>query len=129
MKPLLGFALLAIASAVQAEPLSVRVGESWVFKISDGQPAAAHKTEATAKPAKGEIMIAVRGLFGTTMILTNNTAVSYSFNAELLPGRNMTAVRTCTLPPGGKPVVEQWDQKAEFVRISNFRAAGNEGVC
>jgi hypothetical protein len=129
MKILLGAMALTLASVAQAAPLTVRAGENWMFTIKDGQPTNAHKTEASAKPAKGELMISVRALFGTSAIITNNSNVSYSFNAELVPGRNVTAVRTCTLPAGGNPVVEQWDQRADAVRISNFRATGNEGRC
>lgn len=129
MKIMLGFIMLAIATVAQAAPLTVRAGESWLFTIKEGQPADARKTKPTAKPARGEVMVTVRSLFGTVLIATNNSSVPYNFNAELLPGRNLTAVRTCTLPSGGKPMLEQWEQKAEAVRISNFRAAGNEGRC
>ena len=129
MKILIGAAFLIIASAVEAAPLTVRAGENWLFTIKDGQPTDARKAEATAKPAKDQLMISVRALFGTSMIVTNNSAISYTFNAELLPGKNVAAVRTCTLPAGGKPILEQWDQKADAVRISNFRASGNEGRC
>ena len=129
MKILLGAIMLAIASAAQAAPLTIHAGESWMFKVKDGQPADAHKVDPTAKPAKGEVMVTVRSLFGTVLIMSNNSSVAYSFNAELLPGANLTAVRTCTLPPGGKPDLEQWAQNAQAVRISNFRAAGNENRC
>ena len=129
MKMLVAAALLATASIAHTAPLTVRAGESWLFTIKNGQPADPRKTGPTTKPAKGEVMATVRSLFGTTMIVSNNSPVTYTFVAELLPGKNMTAVRTCTLPAGGKPTLEQWDQKADAVRISNFRAAGNEGLC
>lgn len=129
MKMILAAALLATAFVVSAQPLTVRAGESWLFKVKSGQPAGAHKVDPTAKPAKGELMISVRALFGTTMIVTNNSAVPYRFNAELVPARNMAALRTCSLPTGAKPIVEQWDQKADAVRVSNFRATENEGRC
>jgi hypothetical protein len=129
MKILLGTVMLAIASIAQADPLIVRAGESWVFKVRDGQPAAPHKVGATAKPAKGEVMVSVRSLFGTLLIITNNSSNTYSFNAELFPAKNLTAVRTCAVPAGGKPALEQWEQKAQAVRISNFRSAGNENRC
>lgn len=129
MKILFATVMLAIASVAQAAPLTVRAGESWVFKVRNGQPADAHKVDATVKPAKGELMVTVRSLFGTVLITTNNNSVAYSFNAELIPAANLTAVRTCALPVGGKPDLEQWGQKAQAVRISNFRAAGNEGRC
>jgi hypothetical protein len=129
MKILFGAMMLAIASIAQTAPLTVRAGESWVFKVKDGQPADAHKIDAKGKPAKGEVMVTVRSLFGTVLITTNNSSIAYSFNAELLPATNLTAVRTCVLKSGGKPGLEQWEQRAQAVRISNFRAAGNEGKC
>ena len=104
-------------------------GESWIFQVKDGQPSDARKVEPNAKPAKGEVIVAVRSLFGTVLIMSNNSGVPYSFAAELLPPTNLTTVRTCTLPSGRKPILEQWEQKALAVRISNFRAAGNEGLC
>ena len=129
MKILLAAMLLAAASTAHAAPLTVRAGESWLFTVRNGQPANARKTQATAKPAKGELMVTVRALFGTALIATNNSGIGYKFSAELLPARNMTAVRTCVLPAGGKPTLEQWEQKAAAVRLSNFRATTNEGVC
>ena len=129
MKIILAALALSLASAAHGGPLTMRPGETWVFKVKDGQPADAHLVAASAKPAKGEVVATVRSLFGTILIISNNSGVPYSFNAELMPGRNLTAVRTCTLPSGGKPDIEQWEQKAEQVRISNFRAAGNEGRC
>jgi hypothetical protein len=129
MKILLGTLILGIASVAQTAPLTVRAGESWVFKVRDGQPADAHKVNPAVKPAKGEVMVTVRSLFGTVLITNNNSSTAYSFNAELYPPTNLTAVRTCTLSSGGKPSLEQWEQKAQAVRISNFRAAGNEHRC
>lgn len=128
MKILLAAMLLAAASSAHAAPLTVSTGESWLFTVKNGQPANARKTQPTAKPARGELMVTVRALFGTTMIATNNSGIGYKFSAELLPARNMTAVRTCTLPAGGT-TLEQWEQKAAAVRLSNFRATTNEGVC
>ena len=129
MKVVLAMMLLAAASAAHAQPLTVRAGESWAFTIRSGQPAAAHKVSSSAKPAKGEVMVTVRALFGTMLIGANNSGTNYKFSAELLLAKTMTAVRTCILPAGGKPTLEQWEQKAAAVRISNFRATGNEGIC
>lgn len=129
MRILAGVVILGIASAVQSAPLTVKPGESWIFRVKDGQPADARKVTPTAKPSKGEVMVTVRSLFGTILITTNNSSVAYSFNAELFPGANLTAVRTCPLPAGGKPDLEQWQQDAQAVRISNFRAAGSEHRC
>lgn len=121
--------MLAIGSSAHAAPLTVRAGESWLFTLRNGEPANAHKVQPTAKPARGQVMVTVRALLGTTLVAANNSAIVYSFNVELLPGTSVAAIRTCTLPAGGKPVLEQWDRKAAAVRLSNFRAAGNEGRC
>ena len=129
MRLLAAFLMIALATAAQASPLTVRPGESWLFTVKDGQPVDARRAEATAKPSKGQVMVTVRAVFGTTMVATNNSATGYIFNAELMSGTKATAARTCTLPAGNKPILEQWDRKADSVRISNFRAAGNEGRC
>ena len=129
MRLIAAAAMLAVSLPAQAEPLTVRPGESWLFTVKGGQPTNPRKAEATAKPGKGQIFVSVRALFGTTMIVTNNSAVGYTFNAELLTGKKVAAARSCTLPGGSKPILEQWDQKADAVRIGNFRAAGTEGRC
>ena len=129
MRAAVAAALLVIAAAARAAPLTVPTGENWIFTLKGGQPAGAHKASATAKPAKGEIMVSVRALFGTSMIVTNNSKIGYTFTAELLSGGKPTNARPCTLPGGAKPILEQWQQKADAVRISNFRATGPGGRC
>lgn len=122
MKLLLALALAASAPA--AAPLTVPVGENWIFVIDQGQPAHARKVEASAKPPRGEVKATVRSLFGTMMTITNNSATGYTFKAELIgaDGKAVTA-RTCTLPPGNQPALENWPQKAAAVRIGDFKPA------
>ena len=122
MKLLLALALAASSPA--PAPLTVPIGENWIFKIDHGQPAEARKVEATAKPAKGQVKISVRSLFGTMVTITNNSAQGYTFHAELIgaDGKAVTA-RTCTLPPGNQPTLESWSQKATAVRIGDFKPA------
>jgi len=129
MRSLIALALVAISSPAPTAPLTVRTGESWLFTIKDGDLVGVHKVAATAKPAKGEVMVTVRAMFGTAMIMTNNSRIPYTFSAELLSGGKATAARACSLPAGAKPIYEQWEQKADAVRIGNFRAAGLEGRC
>lgn len=121
--------LLAVASAAHAGPLTVRTGESWLFTVQKGEPASAKKVEASAKPAKGEIMVTVRPLFGTNMIMTNNSSTAYTYRAELFVAGRPSGARTCTLPTGAQPTLEQWPQKADAVRISAFRPTGPGGRC
>jgi hypothetical protein len=129
MKLLVAALLLAAASAAHAGPLTVRTGESWLFTVQKGEPAYPRKVDASAKPARGQIMVTVRALFGTNMIMTNNSAVAYTFRAELLSADKPTAARPCNLPANGRPILEQWPQKADAVRIGNFQSVGSGGRC
>ena len=121
--------LLETAAAAQAAPLTIRTGESWVFTVEKGEPANARKVDAQAKPAKGELMVTLRALFGTNMIMTNNSSTPYTYRAELFVGGRPSGARTCTLPANAEPTLEQWPQKAEAVRIGSFRATGPGGHC
>lgn len=125
----LGIAVLAFSTAAVAAPLTVAMGESWVFTVADGQPSGARKVRSDAKPAKGQLMVTVRSMLGTSMLVTNNSRVSYTFSAELIRGGKASAARSCVLPANGKPMLEHWEQGADAVRIGNFRASGTEGRC
>ena len=129
MKILLGAIGFALASAAQGAPLIVHTGESWVFTIKDGQPVNPQKATASTKPEKDELLVTVRALFGTTMFVTNNSKIAYTYKAELLSNGKTTAARSCTLPATGRPVMEQWEQKSDGVRISDFQPSGTEGRC
>ena len=129
LRALLVVWLAAFATAAAAQPLTIRAGESWAFSIRDGQPVRAHRVKPTAKPGRGEIKATLTSLAGTTLTLTNNSATSYSFRAELVGVRTRLAARTCTLPPNMKPALEYWPRKAAAVRLSNFRATNDPGTC
>lgn len=129
MKLVVAAILLASASAAHSAPLTVHTGESWVFTVENGEPANGRKVQSSARPGKGQLMISVRALFGTNMIVTNNSPVAYTFRAELLRGGKVTAARPCDLPAKGGPILEQWPQKAEAVRIGHFKKAGSQGRC
>ena len=129
MKAAVALLLLLASSAAAAAPLTVRIGEDWVFTVRDGDPTKPRKVAATAKPAKGQVMVSVRRLFGTSLIATNNSGVAYRFRAELLSGGKAITAKSCSLPADGKPVLEQWPQKAEAVRIGRFVRAADDGSC
>jgi hypothetical protein len=120
---------LSLSAAAVAQPLTIRVGESWIFAVKNGQPTGAQKVAATAKPARGQVMASVRAFLGTSLTVTNNSPVSHTFKAELLRRGKVTTARACTLPGGARPIFEQWEQAADAVRISDFRTAGTEGRC
>ena len=123
-------ALLLIAAApAQVAVLTVRTGETWLFTIKNGEPAQARKVTPSAKIGKGQIKVSVRPILGTAMTVTNNSPLAYTFRAELISGGKATLARSCTLPAKARPVFEQWEQKAEAVRISDFKVAGADGHC
>ena len=123
-------ALLLIAAApAQAAGLTVSTGETWLFTIKDGEPAQARKVTPSAKIGKRQIKVSVRSILGTAMTVTNNSPIAYTFRAELISGGKATVARSCTLPAKARPVFEQWEQKADAVRISEFNVASTDGRC
>ena len=126
----LAAALLLLATApAQAAGLTVRTGETWFFTIKDGEPANARRVSPSAKIPKGRIKVAVRPSLGTSMVVTNNNPIAYSFRAELLLEGKAILARSCTLPANARPTFEQWQEKAEAVRIGGFKAASADGRC
>jgi hypothetical protein len=126
---LLPLALAAMPVAASAAPLTVRTGETWLFRIDHGEPVQAHRADPAAKPARGEVKVAVRSLFGTMMTISNNSDQGYSFRAELIGADGKAvAARACGLPPKNQPALESWPQKAAAVRIGQFRPASG-GRC
>ena len=123
-------ALILIAAApAQAAGLTVHMGETWLFTIKDGEPAQARKVTPSAKIGKRQIKVSVRPILGTAMTVTNNSPIAYTFRAELISGGKATVARSCTLPANARPVFEQWQQKADAVRISTFNVATADGRC
>ena len=124
IRSLLSAAFIGIAGPALAEPLTVRTGETWIFTLDHGDPVHARKAAATAQPARSEIKVAVRALFGTTMTITNNSPVGYTLQAQLIAadGKAMNA-RTCGAPANNQPALESWPQRAAAVRIGNFKSA------
>ena len=116
--------LLALAAPAAAAPLTMHVGETWIFAIRGGQPAAARKVTMATTPAKGQVRASVSALGGTTMVLTNATGLAYKFRAELIgsDGKAATA-RSCTMPAGNREAFESWPQRAVAVRIGSFKRA------
>lgn len=121
--------LLMAAAPAQAAGLTVKMGETWLFTVKNGEPSNARKVPPSATIPKGQIKVAVRRLMGTAMTITNNSPIAYTFRAELISGGKATVGRSCTLPAKAQPAFEQWEQKAEAVRIGGFKIAGDDGHC
>ena len=130
MRALLIAPLLAIAAPAAAAPLTMHVGETWVFTIRNGQPANARKSAPSTAPAKGQVRATVSALGGTTMTLSNATGVAYTFRAELIAADGKVATaRSCTLPADSRTAFESWSQRAVSVRIGTFKRARDQGKC
>lgn len=130
IKPILCGALLLAAAPLPAKPLTVRVGETWLFTVAGGQPANARKVAQSAKPASGEIKVAVQALMGTTMTVTNNSRVDYAYRAMLvLPGGKAGPARSCAVPANARPALESWPARAVAVRLSDFKPAPAGSLC
>ncbi len=118
-----------IASPATAMPLTVRTGESVIFVIDHGQPARARRVAPATKPKPGEVLVIVRAMLGTTMSITSNNQLAYTYRAELIGGAKPVATRSCTLPANAVLSFESWPQKAAAVRLSNFKPAASAGNC
>jgi hypothetical protein len=70
-------------------------------------------------------------MMGTTLTITNNNSISYTYRAELLGAGDKKAApsRTCALPAKARIAIENWPQKAIAVRLSNFKPAPSSGSC
>ncbi len=122
-------ALLASPIAAQSPGLTIKTGESWMFAISRGQPVRARKVKPSIKPPPGQVLVTLRSMMGTSLSITSNNRQSFTYKAELIGADKPVALRSCTLPANGRLSFEHWPQKADAVRISDFRVARQDGSC
>jgi len=128
---ILGLALMLAAAPLYAKApgLTVKAGETWQFSLFRGQPVKAHKASLKAKPGPGQIQVTVRSVLGTTMTITSNNPTAFTYRAELIGADKPVAARSCALPPDGRLSFESWPQKADAVRLSDFKVAPKGGAC
>lgn len=122
-------ALLAVPAAAKSPGLTIKTGETWLFSLSRGQPARARRAKPSAQPSPGEVLVTVRSMLGTTMTISSNNAIGYTYHAQLVGAGKSIPVRSCTLPADGKLSFEHWPEKADAVRLSNFKPAPKDGRC
>ena len=121
---------LVVAAPVAAKPLTVRMGEAWVFTIVHGEPAKARKVDFKATPAPGEMKVALTSLMGTTMTMTNNSRFDYAYRAQLvLPNGRSGPAKSCVVPANGRLAMEHWQQRVAAVRLSRFKPAPAGSLC
>ena len=129
---MLRFALVSLflaGSPAVAQSLTVKTGETWAFRIANGQPVKARKVPAQSNPRGGEVVVTVRSMMGTTMTITSNNRKAHTYKAELLGANKAVPTRSCSLPANGRLSFENWPQTAKAVRLSNFKVATKDGAC
>jgi hypothetical protein len=129
---LIGLALLLAAApaAAKAPGLTVKTGESWLFSVEGGQPVHTRKVVGNSKPARGQMLVTLRPLMGTTMTITNNSNYDYAYRATLiLPDGKTGASKSCAVPANGKLAMEHWSKPVAAVRLSDFRRAPAGSLC
>ena len=124
------FALLASAPLpAKSSSVTVPTGESWVFSIQGGQPVRARKVDPSVRLLRGQVLVTVRTMMGTTMTISSNNPEGYTYKAELIGAGKSISDRACTLPAERRVSFEHWPQTAEAVRLSNFLPAPDGGNC
>jgi hypothetical protein len=120
---LLGLGLLAGPAQAQNSPgLVIHSGETWLFRVEQGQPLAARKAAADAKPASGELLVSMKAEMGTMMTVTNNSGKAYDYRAFMMrqPGAREERTSVCTLVGGGPLSIEHWPYSIAAIRIADF---------
>jgi hypothetical protein len=120
------------ASATDRPGVVVQSGESWIFKLDQGQPVDARKVDGEARPATGEILVTLGGRNGTMMTVTNNTDKFYNYHAFMLrrPDETGKPTSVCTLMSNGRMAFENWPYVIPAMRLSDFtEVAENNMQC
>ncbi len=122
--------LAALAAPLSAKPLTVRMGETWVFAVRKGSPVEARKVAATATPATGQFKVSLQPMLGSTMTITNNSRFDYAYRATLvLPTGKPGATKACAVPANGRVAIEQWTRPIAAIRLDRFKPAPAGSLC
>jgi len=118
----LGLAAPVFAQDAPLPGLTVKLGESWIFKIQDGQPADARLATADEQPAPGEIRVSLSDPKGRQMSLINNSPTPYNYRAFITskPGKVGKRTSVCTLMSKGRAAIEVWPDRFPAIRIADF---------
>ena len=122
----------ALADTRGQPGLMIRLGESWIFRIDNGQPVDTRKVDANARPVKGEIKLTLVAEFGTTMTVTNNSGRWYNYHAfaTAKPGSEGKRTIVCTMIGDGRSELARWPDMIPAIRIADFTETGEwEMIC
>ena len=123
--------LAALAAApVHAKPLTVRMGETWLFAVRHGAPVDARKVASATPAAPGQFKVSLQPMFGSTMTISNNSRFDYAYRATLVmltgkPG----ATKACAVPAKGQTAIEHWTAAVAAVRLDRFKPAPAGSLC
>ena len=67
--------------------------------------------------------------FRDSMTIVSNNPKPYTYKAELIGGEKAAPARSCSLPANNRLSFESWPQKADAVRLSDFKVAPKGGAC
>ena len=122
--------LAALAAPLSAKPLTVRMGESWVFVVRGGNPVDPRKVNSTTAPSPGQFKVSLQPMLGSTMTMTNNSRVDYAYRATLvLPSGKPGAAKSCAVPANGRIAIEHWTNPVAAVRLDRFKPAPAGSLC
>ena len=119
-----------VAAPLSAKPLTVRMGETWVFAVRGGAPVKARKVAVTTAPATGQFKVSLQPMLGSTMTMTNNSRFDYAYRATLvLPTGRPGAAKACAVPANGRVAIEHWNTPIAAVRLDRFKPAPAGSLC
>jgi hypothetical protein len=129
MRSLAALVLLSAAPSA-AQPVTVLMGETWVFAVHKGQPIQARKVAPSTKAGADQMKVSLQPMLGSTLTITNNSRFDYAYRATLvMPGGKMGRAKACAVPANGRMAVEHWRQPVAAVRLSDFRPAPAGSLC
>ena len=123
--------LTALATTpLPAKPLTVRMGETWLFAVRHGAPVDARKVAPATPAATGQFKVSLQPMFGSTMTISNASRFDYSYRATLvmLTGKK-GATKACAVPAKGQTAIEHWTAAVAAVRLDRFKPAPAGSLC
>ena len=119
-----------LAAPLPAKPLTVAIGETWVFAVRNGDPVNARKVSVKTAPALGQFKVSFQPMLGSTMTMTNNSRFDYAYRATLvLPTGKPGTAKACAVPANGRVAIEQWTMRVSAVRLDRFKPAPAGSLC
>lgn len=130
------FAALALTFAPPAaakDPLPglfIKPGESFIFKLENGQPVDVRAASDGEEPGEGELKASFTGGGMARLSVRNNTGEMLNYEAYITAKPDKKGQRTsvCTLISGGSGF-ESWPGNLPGLRLTNLKPAGGSFGC